>query len=126
MNKKELLDWICDIFGIEKCNEMILKQINKYVTERGYNYKDIARALTYYVDVKNNKPDIKYGIGIVPYVIDEARAYYENLKRIKEEQMRAAELEKKRQLNQIENKGIFIQLSKKKTIHKKTINIDKL
>ena len=44
-----------------------------------------------------------------------------------EKEVEVIELDVERQqLNQTENKGIFIQLSKKKTIHKKTINIDKL
>ena len=94
MDKKGLLDFVCQVLHIEKCTELILKQINKYVTERGYEYIDSARALSYFVDVQGKTPQLQYGIGIVPFIIDDAKKYFENLRRQKEEQLLAAQRSK--------------------------------
>ena len=50
MTKQELCKIICQLMGCEECNAMILRQINKYVNEHGWSYKDIARAFAYYVE----------------------------------------------------------------------------
>ena len=85
MTKQELLKFICDIYGIDECNSMILRQINKYVTEHRCDYIDIARALSYFVDVEGKTPDIKYGIGIVPDKLEESKKYFEKLRRERED-----------------------------------------
>ncbi len=97
MTKQELQAFICDIFQIDECTSLILRQINKYVTERRYDYKNIARALSYYVDVQGNTLELKYGIGIVPLVMNDALKYFEQLKRQQEEQRQAAEEASKKQ-----------------------------
>lgn len=120
MKKQELLNFICDIYNIDKCNDMILKQIHKYVTERGYEYIEIARALSYFVDIQGNEPQLKYGIGIVPYIFKEAQDYYKKLKQQKEEQIKAAKENKK-----IDNSIICCKL-KKENKRKRNIDINKL
>ena len=97
MNKQELTEFICDMFNVNECPEMILRQIHKYVTERRYSYLDIARALSYYVDVRNGTLDIKYGIGIVAAVMDEARKYFKGLELQRQQQIKAAEEAKKKE-----------------------------
>lgn len=121
MTKQELLKFICDMYGISTCTEIILKQINKYVTERGYKYIEIARALSYFVDVQGNKPEIKYGIAIVPFVMEESRKYFEELKRQKEEQLRAVEASKSKDIIVIHCK-----IRNDKTIKKKKIDINNI
>lgn len=121
MNKQELLDIICNLFGITECTSMILNHINKYVTERGYSYKNIARALVYYVDVLGNTPQLQYGLGIVPYVIKDAVAYYEEKRKQKEQQLQAAYRNKN-----AETVTIHVPTDNRVTIRRKTIDIDKL
>lgn len=95
MEKQELIDWICDLFQIEQCPQQILGQIHKFTRERGYSYKDIARALAFYVEVDGGKLEPKYGIGIVPFVMERAQAYFKKLELEKEQQRRAAQTHKK-------------------------------
>ena len=124
MTKKELCDIICHFLGCEECNAMVLRQINKYVTEHGWSYKDIARAFAYYVEVQGNPPDPKYGIGIVRFVMDDAKKYYSALERQKEEQIKAAEKAKQEQ----NTKKIIITTvsERQKTIRRHNIDIEKL
>lgn len=76
MNKKELDNLICDILDIPKTNQMIESQISKFITQHGYTYKEIGRAVYFYVEVLGNKPKKEMGIGIVPYVMDQAKAFF--------------------------------------------------
>jgi hypothetical protein len=55
---------------------MIDAQITKFQKLHGYTEKDIARAVAYYVEVQGQVPDRRKGIGIVPYVMEEAQRYY--------------------------------------------------
>lgn len=95
MEKQELIAWICDLFEIKQCPQQILGQIHRFTRERGYSYKDIARALAFYVEVDGGKLEPKYGIGIVPFVMERAQAYFRQLEREKEQQVKAAEAHKK-------------------------------
>jgi hypothetical protein len=118
MTKQELVTFICDLFNINKCNDMILRQINKYVTEHGYSYKDIARALCYFTDIQGKTVDLKYGIGIVPFVIDEARRYFEQERKAREAQKRAA--------NQGQAKVIKYKPSENSKTSRKAIDLNQL
>ena len=122
MTKQELLKFICDMYGIDECNSMILKQINKYVTEHRCDYIDIARALSYFVDVEGGMPDIKFGIGIVESRLEISKKYFEKLRREKEERLRAAERLKKNSAN---TKVIQCKMPQKNK-NKKRIKIEEL
>lgn len=91
MKKAELEKLICELLDIPEVNRMIKVQISRFVTERGYDYKDIGRALYYFVEVQGNTPDKSRGIGIVPFVKDDAVKYFENEKRKQQAQNREAE-----------------------------------
>ena len=123
MTKQELCKIICQLLGCEECNAMILRQINKYVNEHGWSYKDIARAFAYYVEVQGNTPDPKYGIGIVRFVMDDAKKYYETLQKQKEAQIQAANETKKQEQNKV---IITATIECKKTIRKRSIDISQL
>ena len=123
MTKQELCKIICQLMGCEECNAMILRQINKYVNEHGWSYKDIARAFAYYVEVQENTPDPKYGIGIVRFVMDDARKYYEALQKQKEAQIKAANEQKNSEQNKI---VITVAPGRDKTIRKRNIDISQL
>jgi hypothetical protein len=121
MNKEELCKFICEMFNWSECNTMVLKQINKYVRECGYTYIEIARALSYYADVQGNTPDPKYGIGIVRFVMNDSRKYFEKLRLQKEAQIKAAKEAKQSQTNVIKYK-----IKKQNTIRKNQIDMNKL
>lgn len=76
MTKEELKKEILEILKISKITTQINRQINKFVVELGLNYAEIAQALNFYFGVQKNLFDEKYGIGIVPHVVDQAKKYY--------------------------------------------------
>lgn len=80
-NKAQLEELICELFRIESPTKMMVSQITRFVTgqEYGYSYLDIARALAYFIEEQGNSPEIEKGIGIVPWVIDDARRFYSHL-----------------------------------------------
>ena len=68
-----------ELFGSDYVYAKIKKQIKDYVTNHGYTYSGIHKALVYYYEVKGNKFDegkAQGGIGIVPFVYQNAYNYY--------------------------------------------------
>ena len=68
-----------ELFGTDYVYARIQKQIKNYVTNYGYTYSGIQKALIYYYEIKGNKFDeskTNGGIGIVPYVYQNAFNYY--------------------------------------------------
>lgn len=83
LDRKELIKYVAKLFGFkneEKPGPKINSQLKLFITKYPFTYKGILRALTYHFEVKNgskNKAD--EGIGIVPYVYEEAQEYYNKL-----------------------------------------------
>lgn len=79
-DKKALYDYILQLFKMEQVEAKIPLQIERYVKEYNYTYSGILKALIYYYDIrKNSIENSNYGIGIVPYIYDEAYRYYYKL-----------------------------------------------
>lgn len=77
MNREELEKILCDVLEIPRTNKMIDSQISKFKKQHGYSYKEIGRAVYYYVKVLGKDFEIrKYGIGLVPNIMDDANAYF--------------------------------------------------
>ena len=77
--QEKLERYIMDLFKSDYVYAKIQKQIKDYVTNHGYTYSGIHKALVYYYEVKGNKFDegkAQGGIGIVPYVYQHAYNYY--------------------------------------------------
>lgn len=91
MDKKELRKFICEVLDIEKVPLLVEKQIHRFKRELGMEYKQIAQALVYFIEIKKGKYDETYGIGIVPYVFEESEKYIQNQRRLKEERVKSAE-----------------------------------
>jgi hypothetical protein len=93
-NREDLEKIIKEQFNMPSISLTIRKQIHKFVTELGLSYKEIAQALVFYVEVDKGQLDPKYGIGIVPYVIDRSKPYFARLKKEKEERLKSLENKK--------------------------------
>lgn len=118
MSKKELIELLTELLGT--LSPLVLKQIDNYV-KQGLTYKDIARAVYYIFDVLKKVPidSIKqFGIGLVPSYVDEANAYYEEIKRQQERQARQVE-----ESESIQTRFVSPQKSVKR---KRGININEL
>ena len=78
-DQEKLEKYIMQLFGSDYVYAKIKKQINDYVTNHGYTYSGIHKALVYYYEVKGNRFDegkAQGGIGIVPFVYQNAYNYY--------------------------------------------------
>ena len=78
-DKEKLEIYINNLFGSQKLNPKINKQIKDYVENFGYTYSGIHKALIYYYEIKGNKFDLSKtggGIGIVPFCYQQAYNYY--------------------------------------------------
>ena len=78
-DQEKLEKYIMKLFNTDYVYAKIQKQIKDYVTNYGYTYSGILKALIYYYEVKGNKFDegkAQGGIGIVHYVYPKAFQYY--------------------------------------------------
>ena len=64
----------------------IQKQINEYVSQKGFTYSGIYKSLFYWFDICNNRNAYlnRPTIAIVPYIYPQARDYYYRLYQAKE------------------------------------------
>ena len=75
LERKKLIDYICELFGYKKPSVKVYQQMASYY-ERGVSYSDMLLALKYFYEIK--KGDISKsqgGIGIIPYVLEEAKEF---------------------------------------------------
>lgn len=78
-DKRILEEYIKKLFGYKTIPPRVTKQIQTYVhdLEHTYTYSGIYKTLKYFFEVRNNPLEkANGGIGIVPYVYDEAYAYW--------------------------------------------------
>lgn len=79
-NKEKLEQYIKKLFRTDVISVKIKKQIKTFQTQYNYTYSGILKALIYFYEVKQNSTEKSNdGIGIVPYVYQEAYNYYYNL-----------------------------------------------
>jgi len=91
-HRSELLEYICDLYKVPMANGFITKQIKEYETQYGYTLKGIQMSLYYFHSIQGNptqsdEMNQKYktrGIGIVPYIYDEARDYFIKMQQIQD------------------------------------------
>lgn len=89
MDLNELKQTICEILNIKKTTRTIEGQINRFVIELGYSYQEIAQALVFFKEVEEGNLDPKYGIGIVPHIIEKSKEYYKKLEKQKQRQIQS-------------------------------------
>lgn len=78
--KDKLLKYVEQLLH-KKIDYKINNQLNNYIEIKKYTYKDIYNALYYFFDIKGNSiAKANGGIGIVPYVINEAKDYFQQKK----------------------------------------------
>lgn len=68
------------MFGLDYVNARIKKQIKDCVEKYHYSYSGILKTLQYFFEIKKNPIEkANGGIGIVPYVYDDAKKYFETI-----------------------------------------------
>ena len=84
-DKKEFADELTLLFGSDTSRAW--QQAEKYRKSLGYTYKGMAQALKYFYEIKENSIEKSNGgIGILPYIYQEAIDFY---KQIEEDRKRA-------------------------------------
>lgn len=72
--RNNLYETIRALYNITHPTGMMLKQIKQFRYDYDYSYEDMRYTLMY---CKNHKPNIKfqhkYGVSIIPYIIEEAK-----------------------------------------------------
>lgn len=79
-----LMKYIKFLFKDEYNPARVAKQLKEFQTQYGYTYSGIFKSLKWWYEIKHN--DIEKangGIGIVPYIYNDAKQYYYNLFLIK-------------------------------------------
>lgn len=75
-----LVSYILQLFDEPRLNARVKKQIELYHNDYQYTYSGMLKTLIYWYDIKGNTTEkANGGIGIVPYIYDEAYRYYEYL-----------------------------------------------
>lgn len=80
-DKKKLEDYIKQVYGMDRISPLIRKQIDSYIKD-DMTYSGMLGSLYYFYGVKGNDSAKAKGIGIIPYIYQEAEEYFRNLSRI--------------------------------------------
>lgn len=76
-DKIALENYIIQLFKIDYVTPRIRKQLNTYQEQYGYTYSGMHKALIYFYEIKGNSIEkANGGVGIIPYVYQDAYNYY--------------------------------------------------
>lgn len=110
------------MFNTDRVPPLAQKQINQYLSdiEKNYTYSGILKTLIYFYEIKHGDTSKAHnGIGIVPFLYDEAYQYYYALWQTRQENQRA--IEKERSILKPKVVEIHIESPKRKVMGKKRI-----
>ena len=82
---KQLIEFICNNYELDKPTGYILKQIKEFKTEYEYSYAAMTYTLWYCKEVLNKSFVKKYGVALIRYYYDEAKNYYSQQEKLKEQ-----------------------------------------
>ena len=75
-----LEEYIMQLLQVDYITPRIRKQINDFKAQYNYTYTGMRKALAYFYEVKKNSTEkANGGIGIIPYVYNNAYNYYYNI-----------------------------------------------
>lgn len=89
--KDDLFALIKDVMGIKSVTPMIQRQVNKFILEYDMTFKEIARCIVYYVEVRGGVLDTMYGLGIIPNIREQASSYFKQLELDQQKQLAEAQ-----------------------------------
>lgn len=79
--KRSLISYIEELFG-EKANAKTYTQIKNLMRDYPYfTYVGLEQSIRFFYEIKEN-PITNQGLGIVPYVYDQAQEYFKNLSEV--------------------------------------------
>lgn len=120
LERKQLCDYVCELFSYKKPSVRIYQQMTSY-HDKGVPYSDMLLALKYFYEIK--KGDINKsqgGIGIIPYVLEEAKEFA-TLEKLEQDKL-IAKFEQNEQIKEIK----IIKVIEPHNKNKKQIDINSL
>lgn len=119
-HREELYEYICNLYNIKFPTGLILKQIQEYKIEYDYKYWGMLLTLKYFYEVLEKPVKYDDGVGIIPYIYEEAKKYYFDQQKIRDKAKNIKELTK--------NKSIVVKKDKNNNSYNnfKTIDISKI
>lgn len=86
LERQELFDYICMIFKLKKPGPKVNSQRRTFIDKYGFSDVGMLNALKYIYEVKKDNPaKAREGIGLIPYVYEEAENYFKQQERIQQE-----------------------------------------
>lgn len=77
---EKLEEYIMKLFNEPYISAKIKKQIKSYVQEYNYTYNGMLKSLIWWFEIKGNSIEkANNGIGIIPYIYQDAKQYYYNI-----------------------------------------------
>lgn len=74
--RQSLYDYVSKIFNIEYPTVWMMKQIKDFKEQNGYTYKGMELTLRYWIETLGNSMVNAKGVGIIPYVYDDAKRFF--------------------------------------------------
>ena len=85
LDYESLVNYIEQLFGTDYVTARVAKQIKDFRETYNYTYQGMLGTLVYWYEVKKATIDkANGGIGIIPYIYDQAREYYSKITRANE------------------------------------------
>lgn len=81
---KDLVVYICELYRLQAPTGMMLKQLKEYREELHYKSKGMELALRYFYETLGNSVQDGTGVGIIPYVYEDAKKHYIMRMKVKE------------------------------------------
>ena len=75
-SKQELYEYICKLFNLKEITPLIQIQLEKYYTDYEFTYDGMLYTLKYFFEIMENDINKCEGIGIIPYIYQEAKEFY--------------------------------------------------
>lgn len=79
-DREILEEYIKELFNLTSITPKIKRQIKVYHEENNYSYSGMYKTLKYFFEIKNNSVEkANGGIGIIPYVWNDALVYWRSI-----------------------------------------------
>lgn len=96
---KQLIAYVCELYQIEAPTGWMLKQVKDFKEQFHYTYRGMKTTLNYFYEIEGNDPADSLGVGIIPFVYDEAKQFYIDRLAVKESATNAAENNVRKTIN---------------------------
>lgn len=82
---KDLIAYICELYEIDAPTGWMLKQIKDFKEQFHYTYRGMKTTLNFFYEIQEGHDTAdSMGIGIIPFVYDDAKKFYVDKKAVKD------------------------------------------